>query len=224
MNAHMSSISRVWPLYGLRIRTPLVELRLPTLEDLAALAALGAEGIDGPEDPHAFQVSGWTRQPSPGFERTLLQYHWRTLTDWDPWHWQFTPVVIHAGQVVGTEDAGAEDFPIARSVSIDSWLGRAYQGRGLGREMQQAILHLAFAGLGARAVYSSAWEENTASLHISRSLGYRPNGTALRARGNEAAVHINMVLDRSDWEPHRRDDIEITGLEACTEFFTGWDQ
>jgi RimJ/RimL family protein N-acetyltransferase len=219
----MRSISTVWPLYGLRIRTPLVELRLPTLEDLAALAALGAEGIRVPGDPDIFEVSGWTRQPSPGFERTLLQYHWRALADWDPWHWQFTPVVIHAGQVVGTQDAGAEDFPIVRSISTDSWLGRTYQRRGLGKEMREAILHLAFAGLGARVAYSSAWEENAGSLSVSRSLGYRPNGTAFRLRGNETAVQVNMVLDRADWESRRRDDIEISGLDTCIEFFTGWE-
>ena len=185
---------------------------------------LGAEGIYEPGDPNVFDVAGWTNQPSPGLERSLVQYHWRTLAEWDPWRWEFTPVVIHEGEVVGTQDAGAEDFPVARSVSTTSWVGRAWQGRGLGREMREAILHLAFAGLGAQAAYSSAWEEDIASLRISDFLGYKPNGTELRARGNEAAVQINMVLDRSDWERVRRDDIEIIGLGACAEFFTGWDQ
>ena len=89
--------------------------------------------------------------------------------------------------------------------------------------MREAILHLAFAGLGARVAYSSAWEENTASLGVSRALGYRPNGTALRLRGHETALQINMVLERADWEQRRRDDIEITGLDSCLEFFTGWE-
>jgi RimJ/RimL family protein N-acetyltransferase len=217
-------ISAVWPLYGLRIHTPLIDLRLPTLDDLAALAAVGADGIYEPGDRHAFQVAGWTNQPSPGFERSLAQYHWRALAEWDPWRWEFTPVVVHAGRIVGTQDAGAEDFPVARSVSTTAWLGRAWQGRGLGREMREAILHLAFAGLGAEAAYSRAWEENVAALRISRSLGYQPNGTELRARGDEAAVQVNMVLERADWERRRRDDIEITGLEGCAELFTGWDQ
>ena len=134
----------------------------------------------------------------------------------------FAPVVVHGGRVIGTQDAEAEDFPVARSVTTAAWLGRAWQGRGLGREMREAILHLAFEGLGAQVAYSRAWEENVAALTISRSLGYQPNGTELRARGNEAAVQVNMALERADWERRRRNDVEITGLEACAELFTGW--
>ena len=218
------SISAVWPLYDLRIRTPLLELRLPTLEDLAALAALGAQGIYEPTDPHVFPVSGWTTLPSPRFERALLQHHWRALAEWTPSRWEFIPVVVHDGEVVGTQDAGAKDFEISRSVSTGSWLGRAHQGKGLGREMREAILHLAFAGLGARVAYSSAWEENAASLGVSRSLGYQPNGTVIRLRGDTSAVQFNMLLERSDWEARRRDDIAIEGLDACLGFFTGWKQ
>ena len=182
---------------------------------------MGAQGIFEQGAPHTSSVAGWTVQPSPRLEQALVQYHWRTLGEWDPWRWRYTPVVIHAGRIVGTQDVGAEDFPIARSVSTTSWLGLAWQGRGLGREMQSAILHLAFAGLGARVAYASAWEENVAALRMARSLGYQPNGAELRARGDEAAMQVNLVLERSDWEQRRRDDIEITGLEACTELFTG---
>jgi len=63
------TISAVWPLYDLRIRTPLLELRLPTPDDLAALAALGAEGIYDPADPHVFPVSGWTNRASVACSR-----------------------------------------------------------------------------------------------------------------------------------------------------------
>ena len=216
------SISGIWPLYGLRIRTPLLELRLPTLDDLAALAKLGLEGIYDPSDPHVFPVSGWTSQPSPHFERWLLQHHWRAMAEWTPSHWEFIAIVDHKGEIIGTQDAGAKDFGVARSISTGSWLGRTWQGRGLGKEMREAILHLAFDGLGARAAYSSAWEENGASLGVSRSLGYRPNGTTLRLRGDETAVQVNMVLYRADWEARRREDIEILGLEPCLEYFTGW--
>jgi RimJ/RimL family protein N-acetyltransferase len=152
----------------------------------------------------------------------MVQHHFRTVADWDPWHWLFAPVAVHQGRVVGTQDAEAEDFPVARSVTTAAWLGRAWQGRGLGREMREAILHLAFEGLGAQVAYSKAWEENEAALSISRALGYQPNGTELRARGNQSAVLVNLALERSDWERRRRDDVEITGLEACAELFTGW--
>src|SRR2546423_15091002 len=149
------TISAVWPLYDPRIPTPPLELRLPTPDDLAALAALGADGIYDPADPHVFPVSGWTNRPSPHFERSLVQHHWRALAAWSPSHWELIAVVEHDGRIVGTQDAGAKDFGAARSISTGSWLGRAWQGRGLGKEMRAAIRPFAFWGGGARGGY--AW-------------------------------------------------------------------
>jgi hypothetical protein len=40
--------SPYWPLTGLRLRTPRLELRWPSLADLDALAALAAEGVHDP--------------------------------------------------------------------------------------------------------------------------------------------------------------------------------
>ena len=164
-------------------------------------------------------MSGWADRPSPQFERKLLQYHWRALADWTPQRWNLTAVAVHDGRIIGVQDVGATDFSVARSVSTGSWLGRSYQGRGLAKEMRAAILHLAFEGLGARTAYSGAWEENAASLGVSRALGYEPNGTVVRARGELAAVQVNLRLDRAEWATHRRSDIEITGLAECMEFF-----
>jgi len=43
----------------------------------------------------------------------------------------------------------------------------AHQGQGIGREMREAILHLAFAGLGAQEALSGAFEDNVSSLATS---------------------------------------------------------
>jgi hypothetical protein len=54
-------ISEHWPLSSLRIRTPRLELRLPTPDELAALAALSAGPIHDPAvQPFA---NGWTDAP-----------------------------------------------------------------------------------------------------------------------------------------------------------------
>ncbi len=42
--------------------------------------------------------------------------------------------------------------------------------------MRAAVLHLAFAGLGAQHAVSGAHDHNTASLTVSRKLGYRDDG------------------------------------------------
>ncbi len=41
-------------------------------------------------------------------------------------------------------------------MTTGSWLGRAHQGRGLGKEMRQAALHIIFAGLGAQQAVTRA--------------------------------------------------------------------
>src|SRR5260221_13370270 len=57
-----------------------------------------------------------------------------------------------------------------------AWLGRRYQGRGIGTQMRAAVLHLAFGGLGAQQAVSAAFEDNPASLRVSRKLGFRDDG------------------------------------------------
>jgi RimJ/RimL family protein N-acetyltransferase len=210
-----------WPLYRLRVRTPVVELRLPCPAQLAELAALARAGIYEDGAAYAWPVSGWTPEPPPGTERRLLQFHWRALAEWTASRWDYTPVALAAGTVVGTQDMGAKEFAASRTVSTGSWVGRRFQGRGLGTEMRQAILHLAFEGLGAEAARSAAWIENTPSLAISRALGYSDDGTTERMRGSEPAVQVNLVLTRQAWERHARGDITIEGLDACLADFLG---
>ena len=117
------------------------------------------------------------------------------------------------------QDINAEHFATLRSVHTGSWLGLAHQGKGLGKEMRQAILHLAFAGLGALEAHSGAFFDNEASLATSRSVGYRPNGEAIVPRRDGSARMINVRLDRATWEERRRDDIELVGLEGCLDMF-----
>src|SRR5690606_31219245 len=66
----------LWPLYRLRLRTPDLELRLPTEDELVALCKVARAGI---HDPATMPFStNWTDQPSPRFEREFLKYHWAT--------------------------------------------------------------------------------------------------------------------------------------------------
>jgi RimJ/RimL family protein N-acetyltransferase len=108
---------------------------------------------------------------------------------------------------------------VTRQVGTGSWLGESYQGRGIGKEMRAAILHLAFAGLGAMRATSSAFEDNPASLAVSRALGYVENGDDIVARRGRPVRHIRLVLHRQVWERSRRRDIQIHGLEACLPMF-----
>ncbi len=84
-----------------------------------------------------------------------------------------------------------------------------------GTEMRAAILHLAFAGLSAREASSEAFADNDASNGVSRALGYEPNGTTWAARRGNPAMLTAWKLSRKRWEQNRRDDIQLTGVEAC---------
>ncbi len=206
-----------WPLFGLRVRTPRLELRLPTDEDMVALIAAIDDGI---HDPSTMPfLHPFTDTPVPRRRRDSLQHWWRARAEWRPDHWNFTGAVVVGGRPVGCQDLLADDFGRLRSVRTGSWLARTHQGRGLGKEMRAAILHLAFAGLGAEEALSGAFWDNAASLGTSRSLGYEDNGEQRALRRDVPDRTIGLRLTRDRWSARQRQDIEIEGLGPCLELF-----
>src|SRR5262245_21327530 len=118
-----------WPLFDLRLRTPRLELRLPTLAELDALAQLSTEGVHDP-DVMPFAVP-WTDLPPAERARSVMQFHWRLLADWTPQDWNLQLVVFLDNEVVGVQDVIGRDFALLREVSSGSWLGRRFQGQGI---------------------------------------------------------------------------------------------
>jgi RimJ/RimL family protein N-acetyltransferase len=118
-------------------------------------------------------------------------------------------------EVVGQQAITAADFPTLKTVNSFSVLRLRDQGRGLGKEMRAAVLHLAFAGLGALRAESDAFADNLASQGVSKALGYTPNGSMLASRPSGGALMLRFVLTRERWERSPRADIKIRGLEPC---------
>ena len=207
-----------WPLFDIRVRTPRLEIRLPTDDEIVALIRVVDE--QGIHDPAVmpFQIS-FTDQPSPQRQRGSMQWFWRCRAEWSPDNWKFSGAVFVDGAVVGVQDLMATDFRMLRSVNTGSWLGRDAQGKGLGKEMRAAILHLAFEGLGARQANSGAFLDNAASAATSRSLGYEDNGVDAARQRDQAGAVQRFLLTRTRWEERRRDDITIEGLEGCLDMF-----
>jgi RimJ/RimL family protein N-acetyltransferase len=206
-----------WPLFDLRVRTPRLEVRLPTDDELAALIELADAGI---HDPSTMPFSiPWTDAPAPRRQREALQWFWGRRAGWQPEEWTLTGGVFVDGRPVGVQDLSATGFEQQRTVTTGSWLGRSFQGRGLGREMRAAVLHLAFAGLGAREARSAAFHDNAASLATSRSLGYVDAGEHWELRRGRQDRLVDLRLDRATWERGRRADIEIVGLAPCLGMF-----
>lgn len=208
-------LTDVWPLFGLVLRTPRLELRLPSLEQLAALGELAGEGV---HDPAAMPfVTPWTDAPPPERARSVLRWQWSKWGALTPEKWSLGLVVLAGGEVVGTQELAGADFAVTREVETGSWLGLRHHGRGIGTEMRAAVLHLAFAGLGAETATSAAFTDNPASLGVSRRLGYEPDGLARHAVRGQLRLDQRLRLDRDRWAAHRTVPVEIEGLDPCRE-------
>jgi RimJ/RimL family protein N-acetyltransferase len=208
-----------WPLFDLVVRTPRLELRLPREEEFAALIELADRGVHDPATMPFFVP--WTDLEPAQRARSTAQWMWGHRANWSPDKWTLTAGVFVDGRPVGMQDVGAENFRAVRSVETGSWLGRAHQGQGIGHEMREAILHLAFAGLGAEEALSGAFEDNAASLATSRSVGYAENGEARGRRRDGSGRTVRFRMARATWEQRSRDDIEIVGLDGCIDMFVG---
>jgi RimJ/RimL family protein N-acetyltransferase len=203
-----------WPLYALRITTPRLELRVPDEEDIVELFEAARAGIHpAGEMPFGIPWTDWIQEPD-GLER-YLSYYWTSRGKLTAEDWSLPFAVIEADRIVGTQELAAENFAGSRSVSSGSWLTASAQGRGLGVEMRAAVLHLAFAGLGALEAQTSAWHDNPASQRVSLRLGYEHEGQQLLARRDEPTPHLRYRLTRERWQRDHFDGIEIHNLEPC---------
>jgi RimJ/RimL family protein N-acetyltransferase len=206
-----------FPLLGLRLTTPRLELRLPSSDELAALAEVAADGIHDP-DVMPFIVP-WTDQQPAAIARSVIQYHWLKLGSWSPQDWSLNLTVFRGDDVVGQQAISSRDVAVMRQVDTGSWLGLRYQGRGIGTEMRAAVLHLAFTGLGAEEATSGAFEDNPASHAVSRKLGYQPDGVNRHVSRGAMVIERRMRLTRAAWERHRTIAVTVDGLAPCLPMF-----
>ena len=202
----------VSPLFGLRLRTPRLELRLPTREELEALREVALQGIHPPEFM-PFAVA-WTDDAELA---EFLDYHEMRRREWsrDAWHLELG--VWLEDEPVGVQAIESTSFAKTRTVGTGSWLGQRFQRRGVGTEMRTAVLELAFRGLGAELARSGAIDGNVASLRVSEKLGYRIIGRGtVQPRGVDTP-HTDVELRREDWQPPLA--VELKGLATCLPLF-----
>jgi RimJ/RimL family protein N-acetyltransferase len=214
--------SEVWPIFAVRIRTPRLELRPVDTELGFALGNLAAEGI---HDPAVMPfLAPWTDANPPELQRNTMRHYWETWSKFQVEDWSLPFAVLgvddQGSRLVGTQSVHeARSFPVLRTFTTGSWVGRAFQRQGIGTEMREAVLHFMFAGLGAEEATTGAYRDNPASLAVTRSLGYHENGTRSLLRRGEPVTEQLFRLPRASWEQRRRDDITIEGLdERCLAF------
>jgi len=184
------------PLTRLRVRTPRLELRLGTDTELRELGRVALAGIHDP-DVMPFEFP-WTDGVS---EESVLEYHREQLRLFTPEDWSLGLVVFYRGRPIGIQSIGAERFAETHRVGTGSWLGKEWQGQGLGTEMRAAVLQLAFGGLGAEVAVSGAIAGNPQSLGVSRKLGYEVVGSHLVSPRGEPLEHTDIELRRENFRP-----------------------
>jgi RimJ/RimL family protein N-acetyltransferase len=216
---------KVWPFDDLVVRTPRLELRLPTDDDLVALGETAAAGIYPDDQPVPFLVA-WNRDKSrPELIRSVLQWGWRCRGELTAESWQLGFAVICDGRAVGVQSIKADEFATAREINSGSWIGQEHQGQGIGREMRIAVLQLAFAGLGALSARSSAFTFNPASISVSDRVGYQRDGIDVRTRDGERLECLRFRMTRDQWEKVSPGwpEITIDGVDPCRPLLLGDD-
>jgi len=188
-----------WPLFDLVVRTPVLELRVPTDDEITALVAQADSSIYARTGFMPFHVD-WTGNPIES-----MKYFWGTRSGWSAENWTLSMVPFIDGEPLGNQALIGANFPIVRRVSTGSYLLPQAQGRGIGTEMRAAALHLAFQGLGALEAESEAHVDNVASNGVSQRLGYEITHRQGSNFGDQRGEIYNLLLRRGVWETHRRD-------------------
>lgn len=200
------------PLTRLSLRTPRLELRLATVAELRQLFRVAEAGI---HDPAAMPFGvAWTDHLA---EESFLAHFRLKLASTTPDDWSMAFVAFAGGEPIGVQEIRGEGFADRGIVDTGSWLGSAWQGRGLGTEMRSAVLELAFTGLGAEVATSGAIDGNPASLGVSRKLGYELVGAHTVSPRGVPVKHADLELRRERFRSPV--PVELVGLAGLLELF-----
>lgn len=188
-----------------------LELRGIRDDDLVTLSDVVLTGVHDP----AFMpfTVPWTDVSAEELPLKFAQYHWATRASWSPSAWTLNLGVWHRGRLVGVQGVNTSDFLVTRTGETGSWLGREFQGAGLGTAMRRALCCVLFDHLGFTQITSGYYADNAPSAGVSRKVGYRPDGVERRVRRGQSADLVRLTLDPADFD---RGGVEVVvhGLAA----------
>jgi RimJ/RimL family protein N-acetyltransferase len=203
-----------YPPLNLGVHTPRLSLLGARDELLERLVPVVRKGVVTTE-PWPFDDPMSLYKDSPDREWSWLRGVWTGRGKVSDSFWRLYFVVVVDGEPVGMQDLKGVNFGAFGTVETFSWLSPDARGQGLGKEMRQAVLHLAFEGLGARQADSGAFVDNRSSNGVSQAVGYLPNGLDWATRRGEAAEIQRWRMTRQRWAERRRDDITLVGVDEC---------
>jgi RimJ/RimL family protein N-acetyltransferase len=203
-----------YPPLNVQVHTPRLSLLGARDELLDQLIPIIRRGV-ATEPPWPFDDPFTLYKDNPEREWAWLRAIWSGRGRVNDTYWRLYFVVVVDGVAVGMQDLIGSEYPSFGRVTSFSWLDPDVRGRGLGKEMREAILHLAFEGIGAREAGSDAFVDNHASNRVSEAVGYERNGIDWATRRGEPAELTRWRLTRERWARNRRDDIELVGVPEC---------
>ncbi len=206
---------RHWPLFGLAVKSKVVELKISTDSVIGILIDLMNAGIHSPEQRPFSTPWNLLDLPERNYEFAKRVWAHRAALRQNDWYLDFT--IIYEGQIVGMQSVFAKEFPVSRAFMSSSWLGGPYQRKGIGSVAREAMLFLMFQGLDALEGHSEAYEDNFASIRVCEKLGYHPNGFRSWGRDNKPARSLQFVITKDDFSKRSHDGFEIVGLNEAKE-------
>ncbi|GAA4827284.1 GNAT family N-acetyltransferase [Garicola koreensis] len=199
------TLEEVWPPLGLRIESPNLVLRHVRETDFPAYLAAASSGVKSTE--RSPFVSPWDENSPAALAGSSLPWLYSQRSRIGPDSWYLMLAVFtrdESGgedQLIGMQDVYADSWPVLRTVTSGSWLRRDAQGQGHGTQMRAAMLMWAFDHFGAEYAESGAYDWNTRSLRVSRSLGYFQSGTrrVTDAHGTQPEWEHQLRLPKNDF-------------------------
>lgn len=206
-------------LYGLRIRTPRVELRIPTNSDIKLLHRVARGGV---HDTSVMPFEdGWTDRAEPDFGRNMQAELRQGRNSLGRAQWN-VPFIVRArdtgGTAIGVQWLHATDVP--GQVETSMWLAQRVQGKGYGREMTAAALGFAFDHLRIDEAVAGAFAFNEAARSVARAFGFTETpGDALVNRG-EPAEYVRLTLDAATYRALAEPvPVQVSGFDRVQAMF-----
>ena len=209
-----------FPPLGLRVQAGPLELRGIGEQEALDLVEVVRGGVHD-EAVMPFSVP-WTDADPEHLALNYLQWWWRSMATFSRDAWELNLCALWQGEVVGVQGVATRDFTTLRFGETGSWLGRRFQGRGIGTAMRQAFCALLFDELGFEFLTSAAFRDNHASLRVSRKVGFRENGIDWQQPRDERGTLQRLLLLPEDLV--RGEPITVTGGPAVRAFIGAYER
>lgn len=204
----------------LKVKTPLIQLRVGTPSELTQLGEVAEKFVVSPSQlglKSNFR-SEWDGLPPSKRNAFIVERQQMAWENFSLKKWNFPFIVFCEGEVIGEVFLRSQNFRENRIFSTVGWLGEPWRNKGLGLEVRSAAIHFGFGALSAERTLAHFFQESEQALNISKKLSYSLSGAVLCiTQSRDIRRMLFYRLNRRLWEGRiKREDIEMEGM--CLHF------